>query len=326
MHKLLVALVATLNLTQALVLSRKASDIEPSVTLRNDNIPDILARAAPVCNRTNSKQCKTCVNHITLTKGAKCDPKKQKCPTKPSPTPNAKANPTPHSQVKPLGESKPEPEPKPQTSKKTCKPKPGKPCKREVYESEESFAPARSHDKDAHDKHAGATESQQSKSSSHESESTVSLAARAETSVRMMDTRATAWGPGDIISTPQLSVCSVVTVWDQNRVIMAHIPPGEPTANGDVMDSTATIRLYLGRIDAEMARAPLVNPKGAYLLASDTLPTAAKEVVRNWAVGHGITLQTRSYGYRGPPGAKFSLTRAHTGTEVTDTLENPMAG
>ena len=304
LNKLLTALVATISFTQALVLPPTTTDIEARDSSPNTNLDSLLARAgAPVCDKTNSKQCTTCTKGFKL---RKCDPKKQKCPTtspsakptsKPVATSTGKPKTTKKTQAKPTAAPKP-----------PCKPKKGKKCKREEPE----------HD----DAELGELETSLEELNIDEDEDAKTLAARAQTQVAMYETRATPWAPGDSVWTHGLSVCSVIAVWDNNRVIMSHIPPGERQADGDILDSPSTLTLYLGRIDAEMQRTPLIRPKSGFFVFRSDMEAADKTLVRNWAIDNGITLQSRSYEVSPPPGVTFTLTRpVEANKQVTGKLQ-----
>ncbi|PVH96456.1 hypothetical protein DM02DRAFT_659208 [Periconia macrospinosa] len=279
-HKFITVFTATIGFTQALVLPPSISDVEVRTSSPKDGPNSILTRAAagPVCNKSKSKECTTCPKAmLTRAAVAKCDPKKQKCPS---------------------------------TAPKTkCTPQAGKTCKREELE----------HNKLAVDDIGTLLEDLDV-----DNESSIGLEKRVDTVVPMYGTVPVPWGPLDSVTTRQLSVCSVVAVWDQHRVVMAHIPPGEPQPDGDILDSAATIRLYLGRIDAKLQAAPLTNPKSGYFLASITLSVADKETVRNWAIARGISLQTRSYSFTKAPGATLRLRRpAVANAAVIDDFQNP---
>ena len=318
MHKLLAALVATIGFTQALVLPSLSPSLENRDLSPNENFENLLlARAGPVCNKSNSKQCTTCSKKISLIKG-KCDPKKKKCPPKqgqqagkPKPGPTTQkpkpkpTTPTPKPKPKPVA-----PKPKPATGKKTCKP--GKKCKRDEVEDEDS---------PRYEGFPGdeGYQSDDEGSPEEEDQPASGLTARAETEIRMFDTRMTPWAKDDSIMTRGLSACSVVAVWNTNRVIMTHIPPAHPLPNGDILDSQQTLQHYLQEIDTKMTATPLVGPKSGYFLAHDNLDAADKEVVKNWAMSRGISLQTRSYSTSTPPGATLRLTLGTAG-KVTDQL------
>ncbi|KAF1957041.1 hypothetical protein CC80DRAFT_561510 [Byssothecium circinans] len=273
------------------------------------------APTGPVCNKSKSKECTTCPKAILIKSPgvANCDPKKQKCPTntslRPS-NPSSKASNKPTATLKASANPTVQPKPtaQPKSPKTPCTPKHGKTCKRHEAEDEE----AKLDEKLSFEQ-----------LNINDGTPVNELVSRADYTVAMFDTKAEDWLPGFSIMTKDLSVCSVVAVWDNLRIIMSHIPPGEPTANGDVLDNAATLRLYLGRIDAEMARTPLVAPKSGYFLVRESMDATDKEIVRNWAIGHGISLITRPYKFQGPPGAKLTLRRPATGNgPIAHDLEN----
>lgn len=119
-----------------------------------------------------------------------------------------------------------------------------------------------------------------------------SLDARA--SVPFDTIRSGTWTPGKVIETAGLSVCSVMAVYDQNKWVMAHIPPSR--ASGGVLTVTGqdVIDEYKAGMTTKYNAAGMTGAQG-YLLVSNLLDVSEQNSMQQWFNQNGINVIVQLY-------------------------------
>ncbi|KAL1860687.1 hypothetical protein Daus18300_009030 [Diaporthe australafricana] len=111
------------------------------------------------------------------------------------------------------------------------------------------------------------------------------------------------WGPGELIETPGLSFCSVMAVYDQNKWVMAHIPPGRmSTKQGETKPSLVAtgedvIREYTAKMTTKFNSAQMTGARG-YLLMSEAMGADEQQLMRQWFQSVHITPEVKVYNYQ----------------------------
>jgi hypothetical protein len=101
------------------------------------------------------------------------------------------------------------------------------------------------------------------------------------------------WGPGDIIYTEGLSVCSVLAVFDENKWIMSHVPPAR-IENGKITSTLDLINEYTKVTKSKISG--MKNPEG-YLLISKNMETKEQDAPRKFIKDNKISVREKIYEY-----------------------------
>lgn len=103
------------------------------------------------------------------------------------------------------------------------------------------------------------------------------------------------WGPGDVLETAGLSVCSVMVVYSQDKFVMAHIPPAR-AAGTTLVSSMDVIEEYKTKMTAAFhAEHMTAVTTSAYLLVSSKMATEEQTAMRQWFADVHVPVTPHTY-------------------------------